>query len=408
RLARLGYRRPVTASDLDVLLGFYKSGRADGGFDAGIERALVRLLTAPEFIFRIEQDAPNAVAGKLARVSDLELASRLSFFLWSSIPDEPLLQVAAQGRLHEPLVLRQQVRRMLLDTRAGALVSNFAGQWLYLRNVRTITPIADEFPDFDDDLRQGFRRETELLFSNIMRENRNVLELLTADYTYVNERLAKHYGIPGVYGERFRRVAIADPSRRGLLGQGSILSVTSNANRTSPVRRGKWILENLIGSPPPAPPPNVPALVDNKDRAKPLSMREQMEQHRANAVCASCHKLMDPLGLALENFDAVGSWRIRDADSLVDPSTQLVDGSTITGPGGLRQMLLRQPEIFVRTMTEKLMTYALGRGLEYYDMPTVRAVARSSAPDYRFNSLVTGIVTSTAFQMRMKPVRETE
>ncbi len=408
RLARLAYRRPVAATDLDVLLGFYRSGRADGSFDTGIERALIRLLTAPEFIFRIEQDRPGAQAGVLARVSDLELASRLSFFLWSSIPDEPLLQVATQGRLRDPLVLRQQVRRMLQDARAEALVSNFAGQWLYLRNVRTLTPIADEFPDFDDDLRQGFRRETELLFTSIMRENRSVLDLLTADYTYVNERLARHYGISGVYGERFRRVPVTDPSRRGLLGQGSILSVTSNANRTSPVRRGKWILENLIGSPPPAPPPNVPALVENKDRATPLSMREQMEQHRASPACASCHRMMDPLGLALENFDAVGGWRVRDSGTLVDPSTQLADGSMISGPSGLRQALLRQPETFVRTMTEKLMTYALGRGLEPYDMPTVRAVVKSSVPDYRFNALVMGIVTSTPFQMRMKPVRETE
>lgn len=408
KLARLAYRRPVTASDLDVLLGFYKSGRAGGSFDTGIERALVRMLTAPEFIFRMEQDSPTVKPGVMARVTDLELASRLSFFLWSSIPDEQLLQVAAQGQLRDPLVLRQQVRRMLLDKRSDALVSNFAGQWLYLRNVRTLTPIADEFPDFDDDLRQGFRRETEMFFANVMRENRNVLDLLTADYTFVNERLARHYGIPGVFGERFRRVAVVDPNRRGLLGQGSILSVTSNANRTSPVRRGKWILENLIGSPAPAPPPNVPALVDNKDRAKPLSMREQMEQHRANPVCAACHKLMDPLGLALENFDAVGAWRIRDAGTPVDPATVLVDGSAISGPGGIRQMLLRQPDIFVRTMTEKLMTYALGRGLEYYDMPTVRAVVRNGAPDYRFNTLVMGIVTSTPFQMRMKPVRDTE
>ena len=404
-LARKAYRRPITPADLDLLLGFYQAGRADGAFEHGIERALVRILTSPEFLFRMEHDPATAKPGMLTRVTDLELASRLSFFLWSSLPDEPLLQSAVQGRLHEPLVLDREVRRMLQDPRADALVTNFAGQWLYLRNVRTVTPIVDEYPDFDDDLRQGLRRETELLFSSVIREDRNVLDLLTADYTFVNERLARHYGIPGVYGERFRRVAVKDEARRGLLGQGSILAVTSNANRTSPVRRGKWILENLIGSPPPPPPPNVPPLVDNKDRSRPLSMREQMEQHRASPQCASCHRLMDPLGLALENFDAVGAWRIRDADTLVDASTELADGTPVNGPLGLRQALLRQPETIVRTMTEKLMTYALGRGLESYDMPTVRAIVRTAAPDYRFTSLVMGVVRSTPFQMRMKPIQ---
>ena len=409
-LARRAYRRPATTADVDLLMGFFDTGRKEGGsFDHGIERALVRLLTSPEFIFRMERDPAGARPGTLTRVSDLELASRLSFFLWSSIPDDPLLRAASAGTLKTPLGLERQVRRMLLDPRSDAVVANFAGQWLYLRNVRTVTPVADEFPDFDDDLRQGFRKETEMLFGSIIREDRSVLDLLTADYTYVNERLARHYGIPGVYGERFRRVAVKDESRRGLLGQGSVLAVTSNANRTSPVRRGKWILENLIGSPPPPPPPNVPALTDNKDRAKPLSMRQQMEQHRANPACASCHRLMDPLGLALENFDAVGAWRVRDADSIVDASTQLADGTTVNGPIGLRQALLRDPEIFVRTMTEKLMTYALGRNLESYDMPAVRQIVRDAAPaNYRFSSLVIGVVRSTQFQMRMKPVQDTE
>ncbi len=407
-LARQAYRRPATTADMDVLLGFYTAGRAEGTFDHGIERALVRILTAPEFIFRIEADRAATPAQRLARVTDLELASRLSFFLWSSLPDDALLTAAAQGRLRDPLVLERQVRRMLADTKADALVSNFAGQWLYLRNVRTLTPIADEFPDFDDDLRQGFRRETELFFTAIMRENRNVLDLLTADFTFVNERVARHYGMAGVYGERFRRVAVTREARRGLLGQGSVLAVTSNANRTSPVRRGKWILENIIGSPPPAPPPNVPPLADNKDRARPLTMREQMEQHRANPVCASCHKLMDPLGLALENFDAVGAFRDKDAGTVIDTVTELADGSTVDGPTGLRQSLLRQPETFVRTMTEKLMTYALGRGLEYYDMPTVRSIVRRTAPTYRFGDLVMGIVTSTPFQMRATTARQTE
>jgi hypothetical protein len=403
-VARRAYRRPVANDDLDVLLGFYKAGRAEGTFETGIERALVRMLTSPEFLFRAERDPAGAAPGTISRVSDVELASRLSFFLWSSIPDDALLEAAARGQLKTPGVLDRQVARMLADRRADALVNNFAGQWLYLRNLRTVAPIADEYPDFDDDLRQAFRRETELLFDSIVREDRSVLELLTADYTFVNERLARHYGIPRVYGSHFRRVPVRDEARRGLLGQGSILAVTSNANRTSPVRRGKWILENVIGSPPPAPPPNVPALADNKDRPKPLTMREQMEQHRANPSCASCHRLMDPLGLALENFDAVGAWRIKDANAPVNASVQLADGTAIDGPVGLRQALLRRPEVFVTTVTEKLLTYALGRSLEAYDMPTVRAIVRDAAPGgYRFSSIVQGVVRSPAFTMRMKP-----
>jgi hypothetical protein len=315
--------------------------------------------------------------------------------------------LAAQGTLSRPAVLEQQTRRMLADPRAQALVANFAGQWLYLRNVRTVTPFVDEFPDFDDDLRQGFQRETELFFESIVQEDRPVLDLLTADYTFVNERLAKHYGIPNVYGTQFRRVAVANPARRGLLGQGSILTVTSNANRTSPVRRGKWILENLLGTPPPSPPANVPPLKENSERDAPISMREQMEQHRANPACAGCHRLLDPLGFSLENFDAVGAWRSRDAGAPIDASVQLVDGTMVNGPVMLRQALLRRPETFVGTMTEKLLTYALGRGLAAYDLPTVRAIVRdASAQQYRFSSLVLGIVKSTPFQMRVRTAQD--
>ncbi|MBI4265289.1 MAG: DUF1592 domain-containing protein [Acidobacteria bacterium] len=401
-LAQRAYRRPVNDADLGVLLSFYEAGRRAADFDTGIERAVVRILTSPEFIFRVEKGAPNARPGTVTRVSDLELASRLSFFLWSSLPDEELLQTASRGGLRTAGALDRQVRRMLVDPRADALVANFAGQWLYLRNLRTVAPIADEFPDFDDDLRQAFKRETELLFDSIIREDRSVIDLMTADYTFVNERLARHYGIPRVYGSHFRRVPVRDEARRGLLGHGSILSVTSNANRTSPVRRGKWILENLIGSPPPPPPPNVPPLTENKDRPKPLSMREQMEQHRANPACASCHRLMDPLGLALENFDAVGAWRVKDANADVDAKVQLADGTNVDGAVGLRQALLRRPDIFVGTFTEKLLTYALGRSLEHYDMPTVRGIVRDASPgDFRFSSLVVGIVKSTPFTMRV-------
>ena len=292
---------------------------------------------------------------------------------------------------------------MIVDPRAAALTSNFAGQWLYLRNLKNVVPSKDDFPDFDDNLRQAFRRETELLFDSIVRDDRNVLDLMTADYTFVNERLARHYGIPNIYGSRFRRVPVASEARKGLLGHGSILTVTSQANRTSPVLRGKWIMDNLLGTPPPPPPPNVPALKENKERAKPLTMREQMEEHRANPACASCHKLMDPLGFALENFDGVGAWRTSDAGTPVDPSTQLADGTAVDGPVALRRALLGRPDAFVSTMTEKLLTYALGRGLDYYDMPAVRSIVRDAARrDYRFSSLVLGVVNSVPFRMRIK------
>jgi len=401
-LARRAYRRPVTPDDMTVLLEFYRRGRLAGGFETGVQQALARMLTSPEFIFRVERD-PGAAPGTVHRVSDVELASRLSFFLWSSIPDTALLDAASQGRLANPIVLGQQVRRMLADPRAEMLVDNFAAQWLYLRNLKSVAPFVEEFPDFDDDLREAMKRETELLIDSVIREDRSVLDLLTADYTFVNERLAQHYGIPRVYGSRFRRVPVPDEARRGLLGQASVLTVTANANRTSPVRRGKWILENLLGTPPPSPPANVPPLKE-AGQGRPLSMRGQMEQHRANPACASCHKLMDPLGFALEGFDAVGASRTRDAGAPIDTRVELADGTAIDGPVALRQWLMRRPERFVQTMTEKMLIYALGRGLVANDMPTVRGIVRdASKQNYRFSALVLAVVRSAAFQMRTAP-----
>jgi mono/diheme cytochrome c family protein len=417
-LARRAYRRPATNAEIDTLVDFYKQGRADGSFEHGVEMALRAMLTSPAFLFRIEQDpgakgALGAVGAKGAigasgaigayRISDLELASRLSFFLWSSIPDDQLLDVAVKGRLKDAAVLEQQVRRMLADQRAHALVNNFAAQWLYLRNLESHKPDNRLFPDFDDNLRQAFRRETELLFDSVIREDRSVLDLLRADYTFVNQRLAKHYGIPNVYGSHFRRVELGpNHARGGLLGQGSIMTVTSYANRTSPVRRGQWILENLLGTPVPPPPVNVPPLPENEPGAKILTVRERMVQHRANAVCASCHALMDPVGLATENFDAIGRYRtLNEAGGPVDASGGLPDGSTFDGIGGLRKAVLNRPELFVTTLTEKLMTYALGRGLEHYDAPAVREITRRArTDDYRFSSVVLGIVNSTPFRMR--------
>ena len=402
-LARRAYRKPVTDGEMERLLGFYQQGRNEGSFDQGIESALRFMLTDPKFVFRFERDPANVASGAAYRVSDLELASRLSFFLWSSIPDDELLAVAAQGKLEDPAVLEAQVRRMLADPRSEALVSNFAGQWLYLRNVRGANPNIEEFPDFDDNLREGFRRETELFFDSIIHEDRSVMDLLNANYTFVNERLARHYGIPNVYGSRFRRVTITDDARRGLLGQGSFLLVTSYATRTSPVLRGKWILENVLGTPVPPPPPNVPALKENAPGAKPLSVRERLEEHRKNPACAVCHKIMDPVGFALENFDAVGQWRDSDAGNPIDASGVLVDGSKVDGPVALRNAIAKRPETFAGTMTEKMLTYALGRGIEYYDMPVVREIVREmSANDYHFSSLVLGIVKSAPFQMRVK------
>ena len=400
-LARRAYRRAVTDADVEPLLAFYQQEKTKtGNFEAGIEMALRRILADPEFIFRFEPTPAGVTAKTPYRISDVELASRLSFFLWSSIPDEELLKLAIDGKLHQPAVLEKQARRMLADPKSRSLVTNFANQWLYLRDLKSANPDVTVFPDFDDNLRQGFQRETEMLFESVMREDRSVLDLLDADYTFVNERLAKHYGIPNVYGPDFRRVPVPSDARRGLLGQGSLLLVTSNANRTSPVIRGKWILENLLGAPPPTPPPDVPNL-EEKPTATARSVRERIEQHRANPTCAGCHKIMDPIGLSLENFDAVGRWRGVDEGVKIDASGQLVDGTALAGPADLRKAMLARGDVFVAAMTEKLMMYGVGRETKYYDMPTVRAVMRDAAKNrYRFSDLVLGIVKSSAFQMR--------
>lgn len=403
-LVRRAFRRAPSENDIEPLLSFYQQERNKGAnFEAGIEIALRRILADPEFVFRFEPPPSNVAANQPYRISDTELASRLSFFLWSSIPDDELLNLAIQGKLHEPAVLEHETRRMLADERAHAMADNFAGQWLYLRDLKSSNPDGREFPDFDDNLRQAFQRETEMLFESVLHEDRPVLDLLDADYTFVNERLAKHYGIANIYGPDFRRVPVPSDARRGLLGQGSMLLVTSNANRTSPVQRGKWILENLLGSPPPLPPPNVPPLKENSGEAAATSVRERMEQHRANPVCAGCHKIMDPIGLALENFDGVGQWRSMDSGFKIDAAGQLVDGTRIDGPSDLRKALLARPEAFVGAMTEKLLMYGVGRETKYYDMPVVRSVMRDAAADrYRFSDLVLGIVKSAPFQLRMK------
>ena len=399
-LARRAYRRPVTASELSSLMKFYDAGRSEESFDRGIELAVRAVLVSPKFIFRIEQDPVGVAPGTPYRVSDVDLASRLSFFLWSSLPDDELLDAASRGRLRKADEMDRQVRRMLADPRAGALVSNFAGQWLHIRNLRSTTPDKNDFPNFDDNLRQAFERELDLFVGSIIAEDRSVLDLMTADYTFVNERLARHYRIPNVYGPHFRRVAVTEEPRKGLLGKGGILLVTSHADRTSPVVRGKWILDNLIGTPPPPPPPDVPPFPEETPGV-PKTVRARMEQHRANPQCASCHRVMDPIGLALENFDAVGVWRTQEAGAGIDASGELADGSRINGAVELRESLLKRPEVLVSTMTEKLLTYALGRTVEADDMPAVRTIVRNSAQDnYRFSSLVRGIVTSVPFQMR--------
>ena len=400
-LARHAYRRPATDDDVDRLLSFYEQGAVSNGFDGGIELALRRLLVSPEFLFRIERDPAGAAPGTVYALSNLELASRLSFFLWSSIPDDELLDVAMRGDLQDTTVLEAQTRRMLGDPRSAALVTNFAGQWLSLRNAAAVQPDEDLFPDFGEGLRQGFRRETELFFQYILRKNRSAVELLSADYTFVNERLARHYGIPNVRGSRFRRVTLNDPGRGGLLGHGSILTVTSHANRTSPVLRGKWVLENILGTPPPPPPADVPAIEDTTT-GKQLTMREAMEQHRGNPVCASCHRLMDPPGLALEPFDAIGRWRTPSETKVaLDVTGMLPDGTEFEGPAGLTDALLAHPDRFITTLTEKLLTYATGRGVEYYDAPAVRAITRAAERDnYRLAALVLGVVKSTPFRMR--------
>jgi hypothetical protein len=406
-LARQAYRRPVTDADTERLLSFYQAGRNNADFEAGIERALQFILAHPEFVFRTE-DAPAGVKpGQAYRISDLELASRLSFFLWSTGPDDQLLNLAAQNKLRNPAVFDQQVRRMVADPRSHELVKNFAGQWLQLRTLQSSTPEGVVYPDFDDNLRQAFRTEAEMFFDSIIREDRSVIDLLNGDYTFVNERLAAHYGIPNVYGSHFRRVKLdgALDVRRGLLGKGSFELVTSIADRTSPVQRGKWVMSNILGVIPPDPPPNVPALKDTGTGGTgEQTMRQRMEQHRANPACAGCHKMMDPIGFALENFDGIGTWRTKEFGQQVDGAGQLVDGTKINGVVDLRNALVRYSPQFVRTITEKLMTYALGRGVEYDDMPVVRAIVKDSAAhDYRFSSILMGIVKSEPFQMNRAP-----
>jgi hypothetical protein len=403
-LARKSYRRPITDRDTEQLLTFFQKGKNEGKtFDAGIEAALQLILASPEFLFRFEPDPVNVAVDTPYKINDMELASRLSFFLWSTVRDEQLLTVASAGKLKDPAVLEQQVKRMLLDPRARALTDNFAGQWLFLRNLRTMNPDFETFPDFDDNLRQAMRRETELFFESVLREDRSVMDFLDANYTFVNERLARHYGMKGIYGEGFRRVTLTDENRYGLLGQASILSVTSLPTRTSPVNRGKWILTNILGTPPPPPPPNVPALKTSAESGKPSSLRERMEAHRANPYCAGCHKVMDPLGFALENFDAVGQWRDTDEGAKIDPSGTMFDGTKVTKPSDVRKMLVSHPDVFLSVFTQKLMTYALGRGVEYYDMPTIRAIFRDASKNYyKFSSLLMCVIKSGPFQMKVK------
>ena len=404
-LARRAFRQPVPDSDvaMETLMSFYQVGRSQGTFDTGIEHALARILVDPRFLYRFEREPASLPAGSSYRLTDLELASRLSFFLWSSIPDDELLDISSQGKLSQPAVLEHQVRRMLADSRADAIAKNFGGQWLHLRDLNSAKPEAD---DFDENLRQSIRRETELLFENIVREDRSIIDLLNADYTFVDERLARHYGIPNIRGSHFRRVTLEkDDPRRGLLGQASFLLVTSAGNRTSPVSRGKWVLENVLGISAPAVPASVPPLKENNERTdgKVLSMRERMEEHRSNPSCASCHKIMDPIGFSLENFDLTGKWRTVDQKTPVDASGELVDGTKLNGPATLRQALVSRSDAFVTTVTEKLLTYAAGRAVHYYDMPVVRSIVRDAARnDFHFSSIILGIVKSAPFQTKVK------
>jgi mono/diheme cytochrome c family protein len=415
-LAKRAYRRPPTAQDIGTLMEFYLAGRNDGNFDTGIERALRRLLADPEFVYRRETEPVNLPPGKSYRLSDLALASRLSFFLWSSIPDDELMTLASQGKLKDPAVLEQQVRRMIADPKSQSLIENFTGQWLNVRSLQTDNPTVNLYPDFDDNLRQAFRREIELFFDSIVHEDRSVLDLLTADYTFVNERLAKHYGIPNVYGPQFRRVQLGQDldMRRGLLGKGALLTVTSQPARTSPVSRGKWFLQTFLGVSPPDPPPNVPAIKPKADdngsgNVKELTMREQMDQHHANPVCATCHRIFEPIGLAMENYDAIGTWRTTVDGAPIDVTGVLVDGTKVDGVVSLRDVLVRYQDQYVRVVAEKLLTYALGRGVEYQDMPLVRTIVRDAAKDkYRFSSLVMGIVKSSPFQMNTKGSEPTQ
>jgi hypothetical protein len=402
RLARRGYRRPATNDDVQTLLGFYKNARTAGDFDSGIQAALERLLVSPDFLYRVEFDPPKVGPGEVYRISDVELASRLSFFLWSSIPDDRLLQLAVDGKLRAPAVLEQQALRLLADPRArAALIQNFFEEWLETRNVWLLKPENTKFPWFDDNLRIAFVQEIELFLNAQLKDDRSVIDLLTSNQTFLNEQLARHYGIPGIYGSYFRPVALTDSNRFGLLGKASVLAVTSYPSRTSPTIRGKWLLENILSAPVPAPPPNIPALEASDDESKPRSVREMLEMHRKNPVCASCHARMDPLGFSLENFDAIGQWRTIDAGRAIDASGVLLDGTKVEGPAALQHALVAQKEQFVRSVTEKLLTYALGRGMEYYDAPAIRSIVRDAAPnDYRWSSVILGIVKSGPFQLR--------
>jgi hypothetical protein len=412
RLAELAYRGPVSADDQAKLMHFYAEGRKAGDFEDGVRMALQALLASPRFLFRLEEIPATARPGQNYRLAEYDLASRLSFFVWGTGPDEELLKLAGRNMLRQPGVIEKQVRRMLADARSESLATRFAAQWLRLQDLEKIHPDALLYPQYDQTLAVALRRETELLFDSIVRDDRSVLDLLTADYTFANERVARHYGIPNVTGPEFRRVPLTDPNRRGLLGQGSILALTSVADRTSPVQRGKWIMEVLLGSPPPAPPPNVPALEETKGASggKLLSVRERMEEHRANPACTSCHRVIDPLGLALENFDVTGAWRMRDGDTPVDASGDLYDGTKMDGPQGLRAALLKHADVFLLSFTESLMTYGLGRRVEYFDMPTVRTIVRDAAKaDHRMSEFIIGVVKSPAFQMgRLEAAETTE
>ncbi len=400
-LARQAFRKPPTDGDLEGLLSFYQAGRNSGNFESGIRTALQAILASPQFVFRFERVPDNALPGKNYRISDLELASRLSYFLWSGAPDEQLITVANQAKLKDPVALEKQVRRMLADPRSQALATNFAGQWLHLQNLQDANPDLFLYPDFDKSLSESMRRETELLFDSVAREDRSVLDLLTANYTFVNERLARHYGIPNILGNRYRRVTLTDPNRYGLLGQGSILMLTSTATRTSPVQRGKWVMEVLLGTPPPSPPPNVPALKETAEIGKPMPVRERLEEHRKNPACAGCHQLMDPIGFALENFDAVGAWRTNDSGFRVDAAGKMFDGTKLEGPVSLRQAILNRSDAFIGTFAENLLSYGLGRVIDYHDMPFVRGIEREAArSNNRFSSFILGVVKSPSFQMR--------
>jgi hypothetical protein len=402
-LARRAYRRPPTSEDVQTLLGFYQRARAEGSFDAGVRAALERLLVSPDFLFRIEADPEKVAPGTAYRLSDVELASRLSFFLWSSIPDEELLDLAIRGKLRDTGVLDRQVRRMLADPRSrAALVDNFFGQWLQTRNVWLLTPDANrKFPWFDDNLRTAFVRETELFLDDQLKADRSIVELLTSNETFLNEQLARHYGISRVYGSHFRRTTLADENRWGLLGKASVLAVTSYSTRTSPTIRGKWLLENILAAPVPPPPPNVNTNLEDATMGKPASVREMLERHRANPVCASCHARMDPIGFSLENFDAIGQWRTTDGDVAINATGVLLDGTNVDGPAALRRALVAQREQFVRTVTRKLLTYAIGREMEYYDAPAIRSIVRAAAgDDYRWSATILAIAKSTPFQMR--------